>query len=690
MEDSSLDSRKHSVLFPVTIFLASFLLFQIQPILGRYVLPHFGGGPSVWTTCLLFFQLLLVAGYAYAHFVGSLRNRSLQVWIHGIALALSLLFFPIAQNAGAWKTVSGTDPSLRILLLLTTSVGGPYVMLAATTPLVQRWFSRSYPEDSPWRLYALSNTGSLLALFTYPGVIEPHWGLSLQTRVWTALYCLFVILCICASLRFRPAAAESETPADPGERPSLAEVLLWFGLAMAGSTLLLATTNQLSERIAAAPFLWVAPLSLYLITFILTFESDRWYRRPLFAIAAGAVVVLACMTLVNRTASSSLSNQMAIYLGTMFVLCMACHGELARSRPATRYLTGFYLSIAGGGALGGVFVAIIAPRVFTFFTELPLGFAIACGLVFASWLRAGVLRSWTTRNFLIRIPLIALLVGALTAGMTIRTQGRDPVQARVRNFYGMLRVVDIPTTQGVIRELDHGPIRHGFQFLQDNLRRRWPTSYYGPNSGAGVVFTAIASPRRVAVIGLGTGTIAAWGRRGDTFRFYEINPAVEPIARTWFSYLKDSQAQVEVVPGDARVQLENELAQGHAGNFSVIAVDAFSGDAIPLHLLTAEAGDLYKRHLVAGGALLLHISNRALDLEPVTRGLAAHMGWTAVLFASGPQEEIGELSAHWVLITNNTALLNYPLLAGSVSHWGDTAPIQWTDDFSSLWHVVRF
>lgn len=689
MGDSVPTTRRPSVVFPAAIFLGAFLLFQIQPILGRYVLPEFGGGPSVWTTCMLFFQLLLVVGYAYAHLIGSLRSTRVQMWIHSAALVLSLLFFPIARNAISWRTPTSDDPSFRILLVLAAGIGGPYVMLAATGPLIQRWFHLSYSLRSPWRLYSLSNAGSLIALLTYPVLVEPYLRLRTQTSLWTALYCAFVAASIGAALRLRSGSSEPEAPVDPVERPSAADVLLWFGFAAVGSTLLLATTNELSERIAAAPFLWVAPLSLYLVTFMLTFDNDRWYRRSLFAIASGAVTTIACIMLVARPAALSLREQLGAYLATLFVLCMACHGELAHSRPAARYLTAFYLSIAGGGALGGVFVAIVAPRVFNSFTEYPIALAAACCLVFANWLRAGAYSMWTRRNLSVRIPLMALLIGAVTAAMTLRTQAGEPVQARVRNFYGILRVVDSMSDRGMIRSLDHGPIRHGFQYLRGEYHN-WPTSYYGPNSGIGTVLGTIPSPRRVAVIGLGPGTLAAWGRPGDTFRFYEINPAVEQVAKTWFSFLKDSEAHVELVPGDARVQLENELAQGRSRDFDVIAVDAFSGDAIPLHLLTAESGDIYKHRLAPGGCLLLHISNRALDLEPVTRGLAAHLGWPAFLFVSGPHYETGESSSHWVLITANAELLKRPTVAGSISRWGESAPIGWTDDFLSLWNVVRF
>ncbi len=689
MANAAPTPKRPSILFPAAIFLGAFLLFQIQPILGRYVLPRFGGGPSVWTTCMLFFQLLLVVGYAYAHFVGSLRSKPAQMWVHSAALVLSLLFFPIAGHVSGWKIPVSGDPSFRILLLLTAGIGGPYVMLSATGPLVQRWFNLSYSLRSPWRLYALSNAASLIALVTYPILVEPYVRLHTQTWVWTALYCAFAAVSIGAALHLRSVRSEPEPPDHAGKRPPAGDVLLWFGFAAVGSTLLLATTNELSERIAAAPFLWVAPLSLYLVTFILTFDNDRWYRRSLFAVASGAVATIACVLLVTRNFSLSLREQLGAYLATLFVLCMTCHGELARSRPAPRYLTAFYLSVAGGGALGGVFVAIVAPRVFTSFTEYPIALTAACCLVFASWLRSGAFRKWTGRNLSVRIPLTALLIGATTAVMTIGIPGRNVASARVRNFYGILRVFDTQSDLGTVRELDHGPIRHGVQYLRSEYSK-WPTSYYGPNSGIGTVLSEIPGPRRVAVIGLGTGTIAAWGRAGDTFRFYEINPAVEQIATTWFSFLRDSAARIEVVPGDARVQLENELSQGHSRNFDVIAVDAFSGDAIPLHLLTAESGDIYKRHLAPGGSLLLHISNRALDLEPVTRGLAAHIGWPAFLFVSGPHYETGESGSRWVLITDNTELPKRPTVAGSLSAWDDTAPIGWTDDFVSLWHVVKF
>jgi hypothetical protein len=685
-------SRLGTIRFSSTIFLSAFLLFQVQPMMGRYVLPWFGGGPAVWTNCMLFFQILLLAGYAYAHWLGSLRSARLQASIHVTLLAASLLFLPIGPRSDMWKPVSSSDPSGRILLLLAATVGAPYLLLAATGPLLQRWFSMLHPEESPWRLYALSNLGSFLALFSYPFVLEPLLRLNTQAWIWSALYVAFGVLCGWTAWKFRETPVVfNSADSDSSLRPSLWTVLFWVGLAAAGSTLLLATTNQISQEIAVIPFLWVLPLSIYLLTFILVFERDRWYNRLFFSIAMGLFAPLAC-ALLAASVVMSLRLQIGAYLLVLFVACMLCHGELARSRPPARHLTMFYLSIAAGGALGGVIVALIAPHVFKGYSEYPLGLAAACLLGFAGWLRTGAYRQWTSGNFAVRIPLMALLLGGLTA-VAASAIGKDQfTRATLRNFYGILRVKENMDANGALRQLTHGTIQHGFQYLR-GAKHNWPTSYYGPHSGPGIVLKTLeVRPIRVAVVGLGTGTLAAWGKPGDTFRFYEINPAVKNVAYEWFTYLKDSKATTEVVLGDARVQMERELASGQTQDFDVIAVDAFSSDAIPLHLLTAECGDIYRRRLAPGGLLLLHISNRSLNLEPVTRGLAQHLGWRAAQLVSMDNVATGESSAEWVLITGNADFVQRPEVASSVVRWaGKQRPaITWTDDFASLWHVLKF
>jgi hypothetical protein len=694
----------YHVLFPATIFLSAFLLFQVQPLMGRYILPWFGGGPTVWTTCLLFFQACLLAGYAYAHWLGSLGNLRLQAGIHIGLLLASLAFLPLHPNAAIWKPASGVDPSSRILLLLMATVGVPYLLLSATAPLLQRWFvvgdlrddlmggSAGATEKSPWRLYALSNFGSFLALLSYPFLFEPLLRLHTQGSIWSALYVLFAMLCGFVAWRTRSFTITPMLERAAGEsdaRPTAATVLFWLGLSACGSTLLVATTNQISQDIAVSPFLWVAALAIYLLTFVLAFESDLFYRRTAFAVAAGLLVPIACV-LPNLSIGLSLWLQLILYLIALFVACMLCQGELARSRPSPRYLTAFYLTIAAGGAMGGFFVALIAPRLFTEFSEYPIGLAAACFLGFTGWARAGGLAQWTSRNFAVRLPLMALLIGGLSA--MVATLGNAPpgTVASVRNFYGILRVTGREDGNGPFRELQHGRTQHGFQYLQPE-RKAWPTSYYGPHSGIAMAVNALDAPgRHIAVVGLGAGTLAAWGHAGDTFRFYEINPDVERIARKWFSFLSDSEARTEVVLGDARVQLERELARGRAEDFDLIAVDAFSSDSIPMHLLTAECADIYRRRLKPGGVLALHISNRALDLDPVARGMAEHLGWTAVQIESADDAKTGESSARWVVLTTNQRFLERVGLAHRFSAWSSRAPIIWTDDFASLWHVLKF
>jgi hypothetical protein len=681
------------LLLALTIFLSAFLLFEVQPMMGRYVLPWFGGGPAVWTNCLLFFQTVLLAGYAYAHWLGSRRSVRFQAITHSAVLALSLLFLPIGPHAAYWKPASSDDPSGRILFLLLATAGGPYLALSASAPLLQRWFTIGASERSPWRLYALSNFGSFLALLSYPFLIEPYLRLQTQAWIWSGLYIAFALLCALTAWRVPRAASPAEANDSEIPAPRITDVLFWIGLAACGSTLLLATTNQISQEIAVSPFLWVAPLSVYLLTFVIAFERERWYRRDLFAVAVGIAAPAGCAILIAATALS-LGGQLTAYLAVLFVACMVCHGELVRSRPDARYLTAFYLSIAGGGALGGVFVALIAPRIFTEFSEYPLGLAAACVLGFIGWLRGGALAQWTSRNFAVRIPLMALLLGGLTSIWASLTYGDQPALASKRNFYGILRVTEHNDAAGLRRELHHGRILHGSQFVS-GPKHDLATTYYGPHSGAALVLNAREKPnRRIAVVGLGTGTMAAWGQPGDTMRFYEINADVERMARTWFTFLADSRARTEVVLGDARVQLERELAAGQSHDFDIIAVDAFSSDAIPMHLLTAECADVYRQRLAPGGVLLLHISNLVLNLEPVARGLAAHLGWTPVLLVSGEDVENAESSATWVLVTPSVGSIRSAAVAEqSGVRWvhvtGGPTVITWTDDFASLWPVLK-
>jgi hypothetical protein len=676
-----------SLVFPVTIFLSAFLLFQVQPILGRILLPWFGGTPAVWSVCLLFFQAALLAGYAYAHWLGSRRSPRLQTWIHMALLAGSLAFLPVIPTRPAITD----SPSVRILMLLAASVGGPYFLLSSTTPLLQRWFSESSQGRLPWRLYALSNFGSFLALLSYPFLVEPYLRLRTQAWIWSGLYAAFVFLCGWVAWKIHSQRVGiRDVYGQDSPSPTIWTILFWLGLAAAGSTLLLATTNIITQDVAVSPFLWIAPLSLYLLTFVLAFESDRWYPRLFFAIAAGILAPVAC-GLAYVAIGVALWIQLGGYLATLFALCMVCNGELRHARPEPRHLTLFYLTIAAGGVLGGIFVALIAPRVFTEFNEYPIGLAAACLLGLLGWLRSGAWALWTKSNFAVRIPIMALLLGGLSAVATVSLADAHPAAASWRNFYGILRVTDLSDSKGAspgrMRVLTHGRIKHGSQYLEQ-AKRDQPTSYYGPHSGVAIALNALPEgPRRIAVIGLGTGTMAAWGRPGDLIRFYEINPLVETIATTWFTFLPDSKAQTQVVPGDARVRMEPEMSV-----FDLIVVDAFSGDAIPMHLLTAEAAEIYKRRLAPGGLLLFHISNRSLNLEPVTRGLAQHLNWNAVQILARDNPSTGEDGSNWVILTENLELLQKIAQSAPQIGWTEPGrkPILWTDDFASLWHVLKW
>ncbi|MEO8099912.1 MAG: fused MFS/spermidine synthase [Acidobacteriota bacterium] len=677
--------------FPLTIFLSAFLLFQVQPLMGRYILPWFGGTPAVWSVCLLFFQCILLAGYGYAHWVGSLKSKTTQTTVHLTLLLASLLLLPVAPDAARWKPAGADHPEWRILLLLLATVGGPYFLLSSTTPLLQRWHTLAKGSGAGWRLYALSNFGSFLALFSYPFLMEPYARLRTQSWIWSGLYVGFVAICATTAWKVRSLATETPTEeiAASGEKPAASTVAFWLALAATASTLLLATTNLITQDIAVAPFLWILPLSVYLLSFILTFESDRWYKRLPFAILTGLAVPVAVITASAGVVYLPLWGQAAVYLVALFITCMLCHGELAAARPAARYLTRFYLMVSAGGVAGGVFVALLAPVLFRQFTEYPMALVGTCVLGMVAWFRAGAWAEWTKENFRVRIPLMALLFGALGAiALAVLPSVGRTARDIERNFFGILWVVDRTDQGGDYRQLTHGRIKHGSQYLSGPLHSQ-PTSYFGPRSGVGVVMHALDQPaRNIAIIGLGAGTMAAWGRDGDAMRFYEINPDDEPVARKWFTYLSDSKAKVDVALGDARVVLERELAEGHRNDYDIIVVDAFSSDAIPVHLLTAECADIYRQRLKPDGVLMLHISNLNLNLEPVVRGLAAHLGWTPFHFLSSGYPPAGEDGSNWVLVSPDPQWAKRAKLDTLVSGWTKAPPLLWTDDFSSLWHVL--
>lgn len=881
--------------YAFTIFVSAFLLFQVQPLIGRFILPWFGGGPSIWTTCMLFFQLLLLGGYLYSHLLSTKLSVRSQVITHLAMLALSLLFLPIIPS-DAWKPVAGKSPALQILLLLLATVGGPYFMLASTGPLMQRWFSHTDPGKSAYRLYALSNVGSLLALLSYPFVFEPWMQLRQQATNWTSAYVVYVLLAGWCAVRLwhelknqpesvdKAPIVESAGPPEPGARaPGWFQMLLWLGLSSCGSAMLLATTNQLCIDVATVPFLWVLPLSIYLLTFILCFDNPRWYDRRIF----GALLVLAVPTacwILYKDADAAISDQIVVYSVVLFACCMACHGELVQCRPHIQYLTLFYVLVSAGGALGGLFVAIVATSYFKGYWEYEIGLGACCVFTmlawcynrvwlakpvpaFWIWLTAAtvqigaieyflygpmanslssqdrhtvfgiyaliqfvglvltaafersqrlVIWSWTTlgilqfawlgcyikshypalmtprdyieialgtvipaiigialfwfvsrRNSQSKAAIVRLLLvvavafglwalwyfehleswkilamgGACASGLLfewaitqLRAPGRDSwgmwfwipgatvcalfcmqlvdvvkdddydIVQLSRNFYGVLRVryEDVEgfgegDTSGKY-SLTHGQILHGFQFTDDFWKRQ-PTTYYGRESGIGMAFRichALASstdqhPLRVGVVGLGTGSIAVYGKAGDKFRFYEINPDVKALTGKFFTYLTDTPAETEVVMGDARISMERELAANESQQFDLLAIDAFSSDAIPVHLLTTECGEIYRRQIRPGGILAVHISNRFLDLNPISRGLADHLGWRAFRIENDEDDSVAVFSSTWILLTSSDIIAKDDELLQATTPWDESDQIiQWTDDYSGLWRILSF
>jgi hypothetical protein len=689
----------------LTTFLSAFLLFQVQPLLGKAILPWFGGTPGVWTACMLFFQVLLLGGYAYAHLVVARLPRRWQGGLHAALLLASLACLPIVP-AEHWKPTGDEAPTLQIVLLLSATIGLPYLLLSATGPLLQGWWAAARPGESPYRLYALSNVGSLLALVSYPFVVEPALSLGTQARTWSVGYVAFALGCAtCAAAVWRAATvatlepvATEEVVDAPAAPPSWSDILYWIALAATGSALLLATTNQMCQEVAVVPFLWVLPLGLYLLSFILCFEGDRWYRRGPFGVALACLVPIAAVVFLHAEAVR-IVPQVVIYSLTMFVGAMVAHGELSRGRPHPRFLTLFYLTIAAGGAIGGALVALAAPRVFHGYWEYPLTLGAGCLLAIVATrrerARALALPGW--KAWAMPTALYGLLIGAL--GMQAQRNSHQVVES-TRNFYGVLRVVSNPTPQlGEKISMTHGRIEHGSQFRDAN-RRHLPTAMFGPTSGVALAITenpkrqaAEPSQRglRIGVIGLGAGTLMAYSQPGDYVRYYEINPEVVRLARKHFTFLADSPATIDVVLGDARVQLERELERGEAQDFDVLVVDAFSSDAIPMHLLTGECAEVYRRHLTADGIIALHISNRMLDLKPVCRALADQLGLEAVWVRSFRDDSQGTMDADCVLLTSNRAFLDSPRVKAAGSAFPPRTPdrLIWTDDFGSLWQVLE-
>ncbi len=726
-------SRRLEILpFIAATLLGAFLVFQVQPVISKTVLPWFGGSPAVWTTCMLFFQLLLFGGYLYAHLLISRVPRRFQGIVHAALLMAAVLSLPI-QPSDNWKPSGDIYPVPYLLALLAMHVGLPYFVLASTGPLVQAWFARRRSDHGVYRLYAFSNIGSLTALVSYPVLVEPSLAVDHQSLLWSLLFCGFALvqgtLALWLSNRANSNGDGSSSAGDatacgpvaepqpPLVKPSRYRLTRWLLLPALASVGLLAVTNHVCQDVAVIPFLWVLPLGLYLLSFIICFDRPAWYKPRLYA-----WTVVACIAGLIAMSLTPLSHWMlvdaALHLTLLMAMCMLCHGEVARLKPHPQRLTQYYLMLSAGGALGGLVVGLLCPLLFTGYTEL----AICTGITAAT--ATAVLMGYRTARFGdqrfdlrrvhgLRGGLVALALGVTWLSTDSSTAG---VQASSRNFFGVLRVVQMDDCVVMM----HGRTMHG---LQTHDAPNQATTYYGPDSGIGRVLRAQrasleesarhgtapdqsspdqsspgqSSPGQssrgeglnVAGVGLGCGTLATYGNPGDRYEFIEINPDVIRLAQQHFDFIDQSAAEVQLTVGDGRLVLEDRAD----GRFDVIALDAFSSDSVPAHLLTREAFALYRSCLKPQGVLVVHVTNRHLDLPPVVHRLAADAGLASGLIASPLDIQQHTLAAQWIVIAaNDHPIWDAAELQGVIrpsEPQRQQGPL-WTDRYHDLLSVVHF
>ncbi len=719
--------------YAITIFTSAFLLFQVQPLISKFILPWFGGSPAVWTAAMLFFQVALFGGYLYAHLTSTYLSPRGQFGLHVVLLALAAaltLYTQISPSEGLKPTGDEASPLFKILMLLGMTVGVPYFALSSTGPLLQKWFSDAFEGASPYRLFALSNVGSLLALLSYPFFFEVFWDSREQATMWSVGFAVFAVCCgFCAWWTFRARQAlaikRSRTPerasAANEERVGWGLWLTWIGLPALASVMFLAVTNEVCQNVATVPLLWIIPLSFYLLSFIIAFDHPRWYSRAVCTIAAIVLLIgvanfdgfaNGASRQLNQWFQLSEANEIdldgwvtecGVYFAALLLVCLVCHCELAALKPGPKQLTSYFLSMSLGGALGGIFVNLIAPYVFTTFFELPLALiaaAAVAGFFLAHWAKQFGSGGPTVAGLATAITVLLISYWQLASSLIINPNANSVTIHRARSFFGIVSVLHRsrkdPKWENFSFKSGHVP--HGFQYADPARRNTTETAYYGKNTGCGVALgykLKQPTPCRIGVIGLGTGTIAAYARSGDYVRMYEINPDVVHIAREYFHYLEDcAAAPVDVVLGDARLKLEQELQEsgGKGNEFDVLVLDAFSGDAIPTHLLTTEAFTLYKQHLKSDGIIVAHITNSYLDLYPVVKGLAEEHGYGITRIYWPREDESAVERTYYAMLTTDRQFLDQTpeVLVKMPANFQKKRHIPlWTDRYHNLFQVLR-
>ncbi len=700
--------RLLTTLFPLLSFFGAFLLFQVQPIVSKLSLPYYGGAAAVWNTAMMFFQGMLLLGYALAHHLNSHCELKTQIRVYLSLMAFGV-FFAFGSPAFGWQQPVSEWPIASLVLSLGFHVGISFLALSITAPLLQSWFVRVFPDRSPYLLYAASNGGSLLALLSYPFLIEPLVGLAAQQRLWALLYLAAWLIVALLGVKV---AEVSQTPAqeraagvEADEQPSVRIRALWLLYSAISSVILLGATSVLCYDVAPMPLFLVVPLAIYLLTFVLCFGNRQIYVRPIY-------YALFIVHAIGYSTGALGAGELHVLYSSCFILvllyasCMVCNGELYRLRPSSSALTSFYLHLSFGGFIGSVFAAMIAPQLFTSgYHELSIALAVLAILYSGAMLSDGkpVFPGFPRRLDRLTVGALPILVVALMYWHFGRTKSN--ILHYSRSFYGILKVFDVwePSLHSTTRHLVNGQIRHGSQLL-DPGRKTTPISYYGEHGGMGVVVQALRArgPLRVGVIGLGAGASMGYAKNGDYFRIYELNPDVVPVAKGLFSYLAvgdegpqaavDSRPRYQIVEGDGRLALAGEPPQ----QFDLLLIDAFTSDAIPTHLLTVEAVELYFKHLKPDGILLFHISNRHLDLVPVVSRIARKLELShRFLRHDGSPVGSGELPSNYAALSKDAVLLQsvrspIPPPAGEQTGESASSGPLWTDDFTSLFGVLSF